>query len=642
MDAQLENVSPEHGGSFIQGSLEGHSIQVLQAASQKSARILESSLPTLQYRHPRLEDASESQTTKRRKADDSTATSSIRSKSTPTPSSSRSKRGATLGIDMVSQMWLGFHMHEASSLQLGKKVLVERRTDAEFTTMGTPVNEVREFRTLRSAFPRTKQCLYPHERPDAVPGQHLHFTQVPMYETISPDTGLTDGFHVTIRFDGDYKQLNRKEVKSACMERLRLMNIPLGTVYTNPIDIGINTVTRNWAGFIKLHLHNPMRDGLALLRGERAFVMTMGDGETLIGKVEKGFELVTKARNLRLHLKGETLRNNSAIDILRTLMRTFYYEGREMEILSLTKADIDRDFAFITLTTEDAKLDLLNNGIVYHSERLKVSLTKDKDIGSPSELRVSTTLVARNLPQRESQSAIIQSLKRVFGAENVTGITFGYQTNQADGRQSGWCHVQCLNAAVYTEWSHKSTYILGRRVDFIPHKGSIDGTEPNPTAIRLAHAPVREVIAQKAQAMHNTAASSPLVSEKLFTKALKELTHTMDDKLTTLTHNINLNTDMRIEASTDTLKTHATKIHSLMSAMAMEFQQSNHRMHTIMQSLTATSPDPPNINIARLPPAPSTSKDNRNDNQLAPPGFPHTNYSNSPSSLPKGPHQAYE
>jgi len=39
MDAQLANVTPKHGGSFIQGSLEGHSIQVPQVASQKSTRI---------------------------------------------------------------------------------------------------------------------------------------------------------------------------------------------------------------------------------------------------------------------------------------------------------------------------------------------------------------------------------------------------------------------------------------------------------------------------------------------------------------------------------------------------------------------------------------------------------------------------
>ena len=41
-----------------------------------------------------------------------------------------------------------------------------------------------------------------------------------MYEKISQDTGLTEGFHITIRFDGDYKMLNRREVKTACLERL--------------------------------------------------------------------------------------------------------------------------------------------------------------------------------------------------------------------------------------------------------------------------------------------------------------------------------------------------------------------------------------------------------------------------------------
>ena len=71
------------------------------------------------------------------------------------------------------------------------------------------------------------------------------------------------------------------------------MHIPLGTTHCNPIDIGINTVTRNWAGFIKIHLQHP-----TLLWGERAFVMTMGDGELIIGKVEKGFELITKTKNM--------------------------------------------------------------------------------------------------------------------------------------------------------------------------------------------------------------------------------------------------------------------------------------------------------------------------------------------------------
>ena len=349
-----------------------------------------------------------------------------------------------------------------------------------------------------------------------------------MYEKTSEITGLTDGFHVTIRFDGEYKKLSRQEVKNECMAKLRYMNIILGSTYSNPIDIDINMVTRNWSGFVKIHLQHPEKDGLALLRGERAFVMTMGDGERIIGIVEKEFELITKAKNMRLHLKGASLRGSTAVDILRTIMSESYYEGREVEILALTKADEEKDFAFLTLTTEEAKEDVLTNGLIYRSERLKVSLTKDKAIGSISELRISTTLVANNLSQRESQTAITKTLKRLFGEENITGVSFRHQSNQEDGRQSGWCHIQCLNAAVYTEWLRRSTYILGRRVDFIPHKGSSDGIAPNPTAIPLAHAPVREVLAQKAQAMSN-ATPSPLVSEKLFTKTMRELTETVDE-----------------------------------------------------------------------------------------------------------------
>ena len=130
-------------------------------------------------------------------------------------------------------------------------------------------------------------------------------------------------------------------------------------------------------------------------------------------------------------------------------------------------------------------------------------------------------------------------------------ITFGYQQNQDDDRQSGWCHIQCLNAAVYTDWLNKSVYMFGRRVDFVPHKGSIDGSVPNSIVIRLAQAPVREAIAQKALAMNNQAVTTQLVLERVFNKAIKDLVDTMDIKLTTITNHINHNTNTRVEASTE-------------------------------------------------------------------------------------------
>ena len=124
---------------------------------------------------------------------------------------------------------------------------------------------------------------------------------------------------------------------------------------------------------------------------------------------------------------------------------------------------------------------------------------------------------------------------------------------------------------------------------------------------------------------------------------MKELSESMDDKLTSLTNNINLNTDIRVEESTETLKTHATNTHNIMSAMAMEFQQSNHRIHNIMQTLAATSPDPLHANNTRLPNAPhNTMAGDTNMPLLAPPGFHSGHYRNSPSNFHKDPSHSHE
>ena len=148
-------------------------------------------------------------------------------------------------IDIVSQMWLGFPIHEAIALHKGGDIIREHRTNDNFARIGTPPREIINFNTLRRAFPRVPQRFYPSERPDAVPGNHLHFTQVPRQEKVNPLTGLSEGFFITIRFDYGFKSISRQEARGACIERLKEMDIPLGTAYSNPIDVGINAVTKN-------------------------------------------------------------------------------------------------------------------------------------------------------------------------------------------------------------------------------------------------------------------------------------------------------------------------------------------------------------------------------------------------------------
>ena len=146
------------------------------------------------------------------------------------------------------------------------------------------------------------------------------------------------------------------------------MGIPLGTTYTNPIDIGLNAVTKTWVGFIKVHLLNPKQDGMTLLNGHRAFVMKMADGENVIGKIEKLYKLVTKARNLWLHLKGKSLRHTQAFIIFESLVQENYYSGHQHEFMGLTKPELDRNFVFLTFTIEEAKDAILKEGLTYNNE----------------------------------------------------------------------------------------------------------------------------------------------------------------------------------------------------------------------------------------------------------------------------------
>ena len=224
-------------------------------------------------------------------------------------------------------------------------------------------------------------------------------------------------------------------------------------------------------------------------------------------------------------------------------------------------------------------------------------------------------------------------MKQLFGDNNIVDIGFG---NANTDKQAGWCHLQCLNTAVYTDWIHKSAYVLGRRIDFIPHRGSIDGSDPNKTAIRLAQAPVREVIADKIQVMGNATNTNPLITEKYLTRTMKEFESKLEEKFGSLTTTINHHTDMRHEATTATITNHTTNLHVLLGTIAQEFQQSNIRMQGIIQGLSNVTPDI----MHRTAPPPTPHGPHTTAPPLpiqAPPGFP-----NHPQMYHNGPHPLNE
>ena len=124
---------------------------------------------------------------------------------------------------------------------------------------------------------------------------------------------------------------------------------------------------------------------------------------------------MSKARNLRLYIKGETLRHTHASQVFEEIVRESYYTGRQHEFMGLTKPKFDKNFAFLTLTTEEARDLVINEGLTFNHEKLQVDITRDRGAGNPSELRISLTLVANNLPQRELQASITKAINKHLG-----------------------------------------------------------------------------------------------------------------------------------------------------------------------------------------------------------------------------------
>lgn len=211
-------------------------------------------------------------------------------------------------------MWLGLPVHK-------------HHTNEKSTRLETPSREIIDFKTFHKAFLQVPQTCYPNKRLDVVPINHLHFTQISRQEKIEPTTGLFKVFHIIIRFNYASKSINRQEAMRICLESLRQMDIPLGAIYSNPLDIEFNVVIINWVGFIKVHFENPQQDGLAFLWGNWVFVMVMVDenNKRVLGKINKRYKQITKACNLISHLKGKILRHEHAFSIFETVVCESYY-----------------------------------------------------------------------------------------------------------------------------------------------------------------------------------------------------------------------------------------------------------------------------------------------------------------------------
>lgn len=93
-------------------------------------------------------------------------------------------------IDYLPYLWLSFSVHEYLNAQLD---LLECRClpSEALVDLVMPDTEILEFDFCRHTFPYVAKKLYPSSRPEGIPGQYLHLTQIPIDTEIVESTGLS-------------------------------------------------------------------------------------------------------------------------------------------------------------------------------------------------------------------------------------------------------------------------------------------------------------------------------------------------------------------------------------------------------------------------------------------------------------------
>ena len=71
--------------------------------------------------------------------------------------------------------------------------------------------------------------------------------------------------------------------------------------------------------------------------------------------------------------------------------------------------------------------------------------------------------------------------------------------------------------------------------------------------------------------MGNVPNPNPIITEKFLPRTMKELEEKLDEKFGSLTTSINHNTDLRHDATTNTLTNHSNHLHALLGTIAQEF-----------------------------------------------------------------------
>ena len=456
-----------------------------------------------------------------------------------------------------------------------------------------PDSEIQEYHSYRHAFPHVPQQLYPAVRPDGIPGQFYHLTQIPSGVDIDTQSGLAHTHQLVIRFDFGYNDMKKPEVQAAALARFESMGIPLANRFREPVSAIVHPHTKNWLGFLKVDLLNPSTDGISLLKGERIFTLQLQDLNYAIGKVEKGFDFPSTAANRKLELQSPILARYTSRQLLGELTRHGYIAGANLEFIGVTKRTKELETAEITVASEPTKRYLLSTPILFSGHRLHItSPLNDRPANPNAPEALTTSILVRGIPVEYSQLQITAALHKMLSPRNVLAVTYNRAEGDSLGRHDGVATIRCLNAAVYTHWcNRKGVPCLGKLIDFTPHIKSLAGAHPAATARAQDSRPTREVIAEAITAFKNEA--PPIPSLQQLEASLQEVEGRLRTHISSVGIEVTNHTTQKMDAAAAQATTHHNHLAHQLQLLASASRTYSDQMGGIFSALNKGPADGP-------------------------------------------------
>ena len=218
------------------------------------------------------------------------------------------------------EFWLGFQAMEQIVLSKGREPIAINIPLEDLILMGHTPGEAQEILTAKTSFPRDIQKLWPTQRLDNVEGQHVTLMQLPFDIDTNQETGLSLDYHIVIHFEKPTMHFNQDQILKNVLLRLKEMNIDIGDGIGKPIAVLCYTSTKAWSGMVKLHLKNPEKDGIAMLRGTRIFALQLDDDMLTIAKIAKGYDVLANSSLTSVRIDSDNIKTLEAHDLFHNIV----------------------------------------------------------------------------------------------------------------------------------------------------------------------------------------------------------------------------------------------------------------------------------------------------------------------------------